>query len=84
MHNIPSQSNLPRSKQKRQARGTIPAGDQFDRFQDLEMDDIDVPDILKDWFEKGKSPRWFEIATMAITIHSIPAMSAEVERVFSR
>lgn len=28
--------------------------------------------------------RWTEIAAMAITIHSVPAMSAEVERVFSR
>ena len=48
------------------------------------MDEIDIPDILQYWLEKAKSPRWLDIATMAITIHSIPAMSAEVERVFSR
>lgn len=75
---------MPRWKQKRQARVIPPAGDQFDHFQDLEMDDIEIPDILQYWLEKAKNPRWLEIASMAITIHSIPAMSAEVERVFSR
>ena len=82
--NIPLESNLRRWKQKRQLRGTVLAGDQFDRFQDWEMDEIDIPDILQYWLEKAKSPHWLDIATMAITIHSIPAMSAEVEQVFSR
>jgi len=84
MTDISPQSNLPPWRQKRQGRSTIPSGAQFDRFLGLEIDNCDIPDILHYWIEKGKNVNWSEIAAMAITIHCIPAMSADVERVSSR
>jgi hypothetical protein len=43
----------------------------------------DVPDLIQFWRERLESPRWAQLARVALSIHSIPAMSAEVERVFS-
>ena len=70
-------------KEKKRARLTINDTDQFDRFQASE-EVGDVPDILLYWAERIKHPAWAQLAGMAMEIHSIPAMSAEVERVFSR
>jgi len=73
------QSNLPLWKQSRQARSKLSSGDQFDRFQSLEIDDCDIPNSFHYCTEKGKNVRWSEIEAMSFTIHSIPAMLAEVE-----
>jgi hypothetical protein len=42
-----------------------------------------VPDLILFWGERLAPPRWAQLTRMALSIHSIPAMSAEVERVFS-
>lgn len=57
--------------------------DQFERFQGAEEEE-EVPDILAYWAARLNNPRWAQLAHMALEIHGIPAMSAEVERVFSR
>ena len=70
-------------KQKKRAKLNTTEGDQFDRFQFTEEEE-EVPDILRYWADRLSTPRWSQLAHMALEIHSIPAMSAEVERVFSR
>jgi len=74
---------LSRWKQKKRARLTQGDSDQFDRFQAAEEEE-EVPDILAYWAARLNNPRWSQLAHMAMEIHSIPAMSAEVERAFSR
>ena len=70
-------------KQKKRAKLNTTEGDQFDKFQFTEEEE-EVPDILRYWADRLSNPRWSQLAHMALEIHSIPAMSAEVERVFSR
>ena len=70
-------------KQKKRAKLNTSEGDQFDKFQFTEEEE-EVPDILRYWADRLSNPRWSQLAHMALEIHSIPAMSAEVERVFSR
>jgi hypothetical protein len=77
-------TGLTRWKQKKRARLTVQDSDQFDRFQSAEEEEEEVPDILKYWANQLANPCWVQLAHMAREIHSIPAMSAEVERVFSR
>ena len=72
-----------RWKQKKRARLNTTDGDQFDRFQVTEEEE-EVPDILRYWADRLSNPRWSQLAHMALEIHSIQAMSAEVERLFSR
>jgi len=43
----------------------------------------DVTDLIHYWPKRLNSPPWSQLACMALNIHSIPAMSSEVERVFS-
>ena len=74
---------ISRWKQKRRARLNTTEGDQFDRFQFAEEEE-EVPDILRYWADRLSNPQWSQLAHMALEIHSIPAMSAEVERVFRR
>jgi len=72
-----------RWKQKKRARLNTTDGDQFDGFQVTEEEE-EVPDILRYWAERLSNPWWSQLAYMALKIHSIPAMSAEVERLFCR
>ena len=75
--------SLSRWNQRKRVRLTMEDIDQFDRFQGTEEEE-DVPDILAYWAARFTNPRWSQLAHMALEIHSIAAMSAEVERVFSR
>ena len=77
------EDSLSRWKQKKRARLTHGDTDQFERFQAAEEEE-EVPDILAYWAARLHNPRWTQLAHMALEVHSIPAMSAEVERVFSR
>jgi hypothetical protein len=43
-----------------------------------------VADILKYWADRLGDPLWSKLARMAMEIHSIPAMSTDAERLFSR
>jgi hypothetical protein len=54
----------------------------FFLFQDSPAED-EIPDLIAFWQTRLNTPRWSQIARMALSIHSIPAMSAEVKRVFS-
>jgi len=57
--------------------------DQWDRFQSVEeLEEVD--DLLGYWSTRLKNPRWTQLSYMALEIHSIAAMSAQVERIFSR
>ena len=42
-----------------------------------------VPDIIRYWASKSCDPGWKDLSRMALEYLSIPAMSAEPERVFS-
>lgn len=57
--------------------------EQFDCFQGEEQEE-EVPDILAYWAAQFTNPRWSQLAHMVLEIHSIAAMSAEVEGAFSR
>ena len=74
---------LSRWKQKNRARLTHGESNQFDRFQAAEEEE-EVPDILAYWAAQLNNPRWSQLAHMALEIHCIPAMRAEVARAFSR
>ena len=74
---------LSRWKQKKRARLTPGDSDQFDHFQAAEEEEP-VPDILAYWSAQLNNFRWAQLAHIALEIHSIPAMSAEVEHAFSR
>ena len=74
---------LSRWNQRKRVRLSMGDIDQFDRFQGAEEEE-EVLDILAYWAVRYTNPRWSQLAHMALEIHSIPAMSAEVERAFSR
>jgi len=76
-------ATLSRWKTKKRARLTHEDMDQWDRFQIAEEVD-EVEDLLGYWSTRLKNPRWSQLSHMALEIHSIAAMSAQVERVFSR
>ena len=71
------------SNQRKCARLSWGNIDQFERFQVTEEDE-EVPDILAYWAARFTNPCWSQLAHMALEIYSIAAMSAEVERAFSR
>jgi hypothetical protein len=54
----------------------------FFQVQDSPAED-EIPDLIAFWQARLNTPRWSQIARMAHSLHSIPAMSAEVETVFS-
>ena len=72
-----------RWNQRKRLRLSMGDIDQFERFQAAEEEE-EVPDILAYWAARFTNPRWSQLAHMALEIHSIAAMSAEVERAFSR
>ena len=80
---ISTDPTLSRWKTKKRARLTHDELDQWDRFQIAEEVD-EVEDLLGYWSTRLKNPRWAQLSHMALEIHSIAAMSAQVERVFSR
>jgi len=56
--------------------------DQFLRFQNTSTEEVN--DLITCLSEQQDSPRWHQRVRMTLTVHSIPAMSTEVERLFSR
>ena len=57
--------------------------DEFDHFSNGEPSDIGSMTALEWWCQEPQRKRWPRLSCMAIDILSIPAMSAEPERVFS-
>ena len=57
--------------------------DEFDDYSNGEPCDIGKISALQWWCQKPQQDRWPKLSSMAIDILSIPAMSAEPERVFS-
>lgn len=80
---ITSNSTLSRWKKIKRAKLTNDDLDQWNRFQSTEEVE-EVEDLLGYWATRLKNPRWTQLSHMALEIHSIAAMSAQVERVFSR
>jgi hypothetical protein len=71
-------------RRKKRARLEMDDGgsDQFHRFQ-MATEEEEVTDLIHYWKKHLDSARWHQLARMALCMHSIPAMSSEVERVFS-
>jgi len=79
---VTTNSTLSQSKKTKRARLTHEDIDQWDHFQSVE--DIEKVDLLGYWSTRLKNPRWTQLSHMALVIHSIAVMSAQVERVFNR
>jgi len=78
-----SSASHPVWKQKRARQNSLSINtDQLHQFQDSPAED-EIPDLIAFWQTRLNTPRRSQIARMALSIHSIPAMLAEVERVFS-
>jgi len=75
----------PMWRQRKRARLATERYDEFERFQSLE-EQLHGIGPLEYWIHKRQSSdsRTRDLAAMATDILSIPAMSAEPERVFSR
>jgi len=52
-------------------------------FQQEEFPPNEIKDVIGYWSARRLEPRWEDLAQMALEYLSIPAMSAEPERVFS-
>jgi hypothetical protein len=81
-----SDSELPRWRRKRrQRRAADDLGrDSMEAFQhEAPVDEHAVQDVIKYWAAKRTESRWKDLARMALDYLTIPAMSAEPERVFS-
>lgn len=70
--------SLSQWNQRKRVRLTLGDVDQFDRFQAAEEEE-EVANILAYWAAQFTNPQWSQLAHMALEIHSIAAMSAEVE-----
>jgi hypothetical protein len=57
--------------------------DMMSRFQQDPPVNEPVTDVVQFWFGKSMDPRWRDLARMALDYLTVPAMSAEPERVFS-
>ena len=79
------ESEEPLWRQRKRVRLAAERHDEFERFQGLE-EQLHGIGPLDYWIQKRQSSdsRTLDLAAMAIAIFSIPAMSAEPERVFSR
>ena len=75
--------NLTRWECKRLAVTQLPANlDMLHCFQQ-EAQIHPVRDVVGWWFDRLHDPHWKDLARMALTYLTLPAMSAEPERVFS-
>ena len=52
-------------------------------FQQEQFPPNEIKDVIGYWSARRLEPRWKDLAQMALEYLSIPAMSAEPERVFS-
>ena len=57
--------------------------DMMDRFQQEAPSGDRITDVVRYWVSKLLEPQWRDLARMALDYLTIPAMSAEPERVFS-
>jgi len=72
-----------RWKQKHgQHTGAVHQSDQLRDFQHSAPEE-QISDLMEFWQTKLHTSRWSQLSRMAHSIHSIPAMSAEGEQVFS-
>jgi len=70
---------VPCWKQKRATHtGAVHQSDQLQDFQHSAPEE-EILDLMEYWQTKLHTSRWFHLFCMALCIHSIPAMSAEVE-----
>ena len=70
-----------RSKHRVGPNGIITPGTESTHQQTIEKER--VTDVVQYWCGKSMDPRWRDLAKMALDYLTIPAMSAEPERVFS-
>jgi len=80
---VTTDPTLSQWKKTKRARITHEDMDQWDQFQRVEEVEK-VDDLLGYWSTRLKNLRWTQLSHMALVIHSIAAMSAQVERVFNR
>jgi len=79
----PEGENLSRWERKRLAATQLPENvDMMARFQQ-QHEVHRVKDVVRYWFERSQDSQWRDLARMALTYLTLPAMSAEPERVFS-
>jgi hypothetical protein len=71
-------------QRKRRAQQQADTRDAMEIFQEEPpLDPEAVTDVIGYWARKRHDPKWKDLAKMALEFLSIPAMSAEPERVFS-
>jgi len=76
--------DLPRWKMNKQARIAADKLDPYDRFIQKEVEDELPGGPLQYWLDRWTDRNQDELAMMGMEIFSIPAMSADPERLFSR
>jgi len=74
---------LTRWDRKRRALQREENTDTMELFQQELPSATPVPDVVRYRASKSSDPRWKDLSRMALEYLSIPAMSAEPERVFS-
>lgn len=79
---VDAEEDLTRWERKLLAAAQVAAGlDMLQRFQQ-EKQVVWVRDVVGWWHERLLDPQWKDLARMALTYLTLPAMSAEPERVF--
>ena len=76
--------DLPSWKKNKRARIAADKLDPYDRFIQKEVEDELPTGPLQYWLDRRSERNQEELATMGVEIFSIPAMSADPERPFSR
>ena len=76
--------DIPDWKRKRRARWASDLQDELDSFQQRDVLEELKIGPLHYWLERKGDIRYKELAKMGIELNSIPAMSADPERLFSR
>lgn len=79
-----SLSDIPDWQRKKRQRLISDNCDDLDRYLRRDVEDEVPLGPLKYWIENAEDLRQKDLSTMAIDIFSIPAMSADPERLFSR
>ena len=75
---------MPNWKKKKPQKLIGDDRDEFDRYLDRETEDDPHIGALEYWIEHVNNIRQTYLARMAIDIFTIPAMSTDPERLFSR
>lgn len=75
---------MPDWKRKRRTRWASDNQDELDSFQQRDVFEELKQGPLHYWLERKMDIRYRDLAKMGIEVNSIPAMSADPERLFSR